>query len=89
MYYGAYITVSESMMLILSLLLHHNLIMSCIADIITVLEYHCLPRNLRKNSLYKFKNFFRSGNNNMMKHYYCTICNRELKSMQNIYPVCR
>lgn len=77
------------MLLILSLLLHHNLTMSCIADIITVIEFHCPSRNLRRNSLYKFRKFFRLGETDAVRHYYCTICNRELRSMLDICPLCR
>lgn len=76
------------MLLILSLLLHHNLTMSCIADIITAIEFHCSSQNLRKNSLYKFKKFFRLDKTDAVRHYYCTICNQELRSINDICPLC-
>ena len=74
---GSPATVMESMLLILAILLHHNVTMTCLSDIITVINFHCLSQDLKKNSLYKFRKFFGLGKNNYMKkHYYCAICLR-------------
>ncbi|CAD6227420.1 GSCOCG00012013001-RA-CDS, partial [Cotesia congregata] len=58
LYAGASINATESMLLILTLLVNHNLTMTCIEDIIKVIHLHCPSQDLQKNSLYKFKKFF-------------------------------
>ena len=88
LYHGARISVEGSMLLILALLLHHNLTMECIKEIIIVLELHCLTENLVKNSLYKFRKFFNIRDNTLIKHYYCSICTRHLESLHHDCPVC-
>lgn len=48
LYHNADITVKESMLLILSLMLRHNLAMTTISDIISVKELHCPEMGLKK-----------------------------------------
>lgn len=45
LYHGAPLSVGESMLLILTILLHHNVNYLCLADIITVINLHCLQQN--------------------------------------------
>ena len=80
--------VMQSMLLILTILLHHNISMSCLLDIITVINFHCLRQDLNKNSLYKFKKYFSLDGETMKKHYYCGTCIRELRSSNDICPTC-
>jgi len=68
LYNGAEISVGASMLIILTLLLNHNLTMSCIEDIIIALELHCLHEGLKRNSLYKFRKYFRLSETNIIKH---------------------
>ncbi|XP_043477534.1 uncharacterized protein LOC122508322 [Leptopilina heterotoma] len=90
LYRGAPVTLAQSMLLILALFLHHNLSLSCIADIITVINFHCLNQNLKKNSLYKFLKFFSLNTNNgsVKKIYYCSTCIRELPNAKFRCPSC-
>lgn len=88
LYLGAPLTVTHSMLLILRLLLHHNINMLCLSDIITVINLHCLPEQLKKNSLYKFRKFFSLKETNLQKHYYCSFCTRDLESAEDICPSC-
>ncbi|XP_011859941.1 PREDICTED: uncharacterized protein LOC105557338 [Vollenhovia emeryi] len=76
------------MLIILSLLLHHNLTMTCIEDIIIALELHCLREGLKRNSLYKFRKYFRLNQTNIIKHYYCKFCTRELRTKNDQCPSC-
>ncbi|RLU15666.1 hypothetical protein DMN91_011420 [Ooceraea biroi] len=85
---GAEITVRASMLIILTLLLNHNLAMSCIEDIIIAIELHCLHEGLKRNSLYKFRKYFRLNQTNIIKHYYCTFCIRELRTINDECPSC-
>ncbi|CAD6238178.1 GSCOCG00012513001-RA-CDS, partial [Cotesia congregata] len=48
LYNGSHITVGDSMLIILSFLLRHNLTMVCIEDIIKAIELHCLQDGLKK-----------------------------------------
>ena len=87
LYRGSPLTVMESMLLILTILIHHNVTMTCLSDVIAVINFHCLSQGLKRNSLYKFRKYFRLGkNNNLKKHYYCTICLRVLASSDEICP---
>lgn len=55
LYQDAGITVRGSMLIILTLLLvHHNLTMTCIEDIIFALQLHCLQKGLQKYINYFF-----------------------------------
>ena len=89
LYDGAQITVGQSMLLILALLLHFNLSMSCVESYITVLQFHCLQENLVKNSLYKFKKYFGFlGASNIIKHFFCSACFRQLESADHNCVTC-
>ena len=58
LYRGSILSVGESMLLILMILLRHNVNYNCLADIIAVINMHCLQNNFQKISLNKFKKFF-------------------------------
>jgi len=75
------------MLLILTIAIRHNLNMSCLADIINVINLHCPTHGLKKNSIFKFKKFFSLKKFNIKKHYYCATCDRELED-HNICPLC-
>lgn len=77
------------MLLILTILLHHNVKMSCLSDIISVINFHCLTEDLKMNSLYKFRKYFSlDGKSYMKKNYYCATCIRELRSNDDICLSC-
>ncbi|XP_015124328.1 uncharacterized protein LOC107046259 isoform X2 [Diachasma alloeum] len=88
LYRGAPLNVGESMLLILTLLLRHNLNYLCLADIMTVINLHCLQQNLKKNSLTKFQKYFSLNENEMKKHHYCATCLRPLTSANDVCPSC-
>ncbi|CAG5102758.1 Protein of unknown function, partial [Cotesia congregata] len=87
---GAPINVRESMLLILTLLINHNVTMTCVEDIIRVIQLHCPREDLVKNSLYKFKKYFSLEQDNQVidNHFYCTTCERELESIDDNCPSC-
>lgn len=87
-YYGATITVFESMMVILMILIHHNVTYLCLADIITAINLHCLQENLVKNSLFIFQKFFSIEETEIIKHFYCTTCVRPLNAANAVCPSC-
>lgn len=88
-YHNAHITESESMLMILSLMLRHNLNMTAIADIIDVIQLHCPQMDLKKNNLYKFKKFFKIDEDyDTKKHFYCPACKRKLENNHAICATC-
>ncbi|XP_033217304.1 uncharacterized protein LOC117173044 isoform X2 [Belonocnema kinseyi] len=88
LYRGATITVGESMLLILAIFIFYNVDYSCLADIITVINFHCLQENLIHNSLYKFQKYFSIKETQMRKHFYCSICIRPLTGVDDMCPSC-
>lgn len=89
LYHNSPVTVRESMLLIQSLLLRHNLNMTCISDIITVIQLHCPEEGLKKNSLYKFRKYWNfNKKNEIKKHFYCSQCLRDLQHENDNCPSC-
>lgn len=89
LYNGAPITVAESMALILSLILNHQLTGSCVADLLYVLHLHCIAQGLRKLSLYRFRQYFSFSNAPVTKIYYCSNCMSLLDQNYNVCPECQ
>lgn len=89
LYAGAPITIAQSMLLILSLVLKHNLTGTSIADIITVINLHCPNEAFRKNSLHKFKKYFSWSTDKFTKHYYCSVCTTSLATKNSICETCQ
>lgn len=89
LYAEASINVIQSMLLIFKLLIHHNLSMTCIEDIIRVINSHCLQQALINNSLFKFKKFFNLENDIVNKHFISTTCDRELESVNYNCLLCQ
>ncbi|XP_044582705.1 uncharacterized protein LOC123263800 [Cotesia glomerata] len=93
LYPGAPLTVSQSMTLILSLLTRHNVTQTCLGDIIAVINSHCNHNNNNcfKNSLHKFRKFFslsKKGKIKKKKHFYCSICQKNLKTENEVCDNC-
>ncbi|CAG5090584.1 Protein of unknown function [Cotesia congregata] len=77
LYLGAEITKRESMLVILAMCLKHHLSMTCIDDLIRVIELHCLSRGLIKNN-----------KENVKKHFYCPSCASQLNNENEICYMC-
>lgn len=90
-YSGAPITVNESMLMILTLFVKHNLTKTCLADIISLINLHSIADNLIQNSLYKFTEYFDINlDETFQKHFYCSTCpSQELESKHDQCGTCR
>lgn len=88
LYFGAEITVRESMLAILSVCLKHNLPSTCLDDIISLVNLHCIRRGLQKNSLYKLKKYFNLGQTDSKKHFYCSSCAQILDDENEVCRTC-
>lgn len=88
-YTGAPITVLECMSLVMSLKLKHNVTNTCISDMLTVIQLHCLRQGLVKLSLHKFEKYFCSTKAKTNKRFYCTVCESPLATKEHVCPVCR
>lgn len=84
-YDGGPISVEESMLVVLSLSLKHNLTDTCISDILKAIQLHFLPKNAKKVSLYHIQKFFGIKKDTYVKHYYCTKCS---KASENYVDIC-
>lgn len=62
-YEGGPITVSNSMMIMMSLALKYNLPDTCIEDFFTAIRLHCRIERRQKMNLYYFKKYFSQGKN--------------------------
>lgn len=89
LYNGAPLTVAESMALILSLILNHQLTGSCVADLLYVLHLHCIAQGLRKLSLYRFRQYFSFSSAPVTKIYYCSYCMSILDQNYDVCPECQ
>lgn len=77
------------MLPILAIVLHNSLNMSCVEDIIFILELHCLSENLVKNSLYKWKKYFGFGaDDKVIKQFFCSACYRLLSTADDNCITC-
>lgn len=74
LYAGAPITVGESMLSVLSLVLAHNLSGTCLVDVLELVAMHCPQPNLCKTSLFKFKKYFSDLKSPLHRRYYCSVC---------------
>lgn len=74
LYTGASITLAASMILIISFAMRHALTGEALADLLVLLELHCLSPNLCSRNLRTFMNFFSSLKSPLEFHYYCEMC---------------
>lgn len=89
LYRNAPLTIHESMVLILCFFLRHNVTQTCLSDLIILINLHCLPLNMYKNSLFKFKKYFSlSKKNPILKHFYCTWCFKKLEHCNDSCTSC-
>lgn len=88
LYFGAPITLNESMMAILTLSFTHNLSRACLDDILQLVSIHCPPSNQCTNNLRLFKKHFAKSKSLVSRHYYCTTCYESLKSKSQVCGQC-
>lgn len=75
LYDGAPLSICESILAILSLVLRHSLSGSCLADILDLVYIHCPQPNMCTKTSYLFKKYFRNiGSIPPVRHYFCSSC---------------
>lgn len=74
LYAGATITLAGSMILLIAFAMRHSLTGEALADLLVLLELHCLTPNLCQRNLKTFMDFFRSLKVPLQFHYYCQQC---------------
>lgn len=67
----------------MNLSLNHNLTDRCIADVLSVISKHCMPKKFKKMSLYHFQKFFQIEPLSMVKNYYCSQCHQSIDDDAN------
>ena len=93
MYPGSQLKLSASVLLILTLAVAHNLNGSCLSDVISLINLHCIPGMQSKcvRSLTAFKKYFVDLQLPIMKHFYCKFCSEYLGVMGDTpddCPIC-
>lgn len=89
LYSNAPLTKHESMILMLCFFLKHNISQTCLSDLVLLINLHCMPLNMYKNSLFKFKKYFSlSKASPILKHYYCTWCHKKLEHLNDTCTSC-
>lgn len=74
LYDGATITLAASMVLLISFAMRHSLTGEALADLLMLVELHCLAPNLCQRNLKTFMAFFCSFRSPLQFHYYCEKC---------------
>nr|XP_022307774.1 uncharacterized protein LOC111113776 [Crassostrea virginica] len=62
------------MILLISYAMRHSLTGDAIADLLVLIELHCLTPNLCQKNLKTFMDFFRNCKSPLQFHYYCENC---------------
>lgn len=74
LYAGATITLAASMVLVISFAMWHSLTGEALADLLVLLDLHCLTPNLCMKSIKTFMDLFRTFKAPLQFHYYCEQC---------------
>ena len=92
-YPGSHLKLSESVLLILTLAVTHNLKGSCLSDVISLINLHCIPgpQNKCVRSLNALKKYFVDLQLPITKHFYCKFCSEYLGvtgDTPDVCPIC-
>lgn len=88
LYENATVTVRESAAAIIAFTMNHNLSVSCLGDLLTLVQLHCPRNHLVKLSVHKLKKYHNFGHDAVNKIYYCSVCQEGLASPQDICRLC-
>lgn len=84
LYKGAPISVDESLLLVLTYAIRHNLSGAAIVDLLELISLHCREENKKmKTSLYFFKKHFAHLKAPVKLHYFCSDCYEPLESQNS------
>ena len=73
-YTGANITVAISMLLIMTYAMRHSLSSEALADLLTLINLHCMSSNHVSKTLYLFRKNFQHLKSPLRFHHYCSNC---------------
>lgn len=74
LYKGAPITLGASLLLIMTFSVRHGLSGVALADLLILIELHCITPNLCRTSMKLLRAFFKQLRCPVELHYYCTCC---------------
>ncbi|PFX23185.1 hypothetical protein AWC38_SpisGene12255 [Stylophora pistillata] len=89
-YPGSPLKLSESILLILTLAVTHDLNGSCLSDVISLVNLHCIPgpQNKCVSSLRALKKYFSDSQLPITKHFYCKFCSEYFGVLGSTADVC-
>jgi hypothetical protein len=80
---------AASLTLLVSYAMRHALTGEALADLLVLIEIHCLTPNLCVTNFRTFKNFFRNLKSPLQFHYYCQKCySYHGQELKNACPSC-
>lgn len=85
---GAPLTVKESILCILALVLKFSLSGVVLAGILELISLHCPEPNFCRTSLFTFKKYFEDLHTPVTRHYYCPTCLSSLEDKMLQCPKC-
>ena len=88
LYAGARLTLMTSMLLILSFSMKHGITTNAFADLLVLVELHCISPNIFKKTTKLFTQFFKELRSPVEFHYYCTQVNCLSYLGQKLPDVC-
>ena len=85
-YEGTQLTLGESILLIMTFALTHNLTGKAFSDFLDVIRLHCKESNLLPSTVYELKQWYQGLKIAPLKHYYCGECLLSLKEDTAVCP---
>lgn len=89
LYPGAPLSLVESVVSILSLLLSFQITGVLLTKILELIELHCIKPNKCHKTLYKFKKFFRDLKTPLIRHFFCSGCFSKLEKKNSVCQICK
>lgn len=89
LYPGSRLTVSVSMLLIMSFAMRHGLSGQALADLLVLIELHCVIPNVFRKTVQMFTSYFRDLGSPIEYHYYCCTCLTYIGLNKSSCPCCK
>ncbi|CAG5075212.1 Protein of unknown function, partial [Cotesia congregata] len=89
LYNGSPITIGESILSLLMLVIRHKISHVLLTDIIKIISLHCPIPNFFPRTLYKFRKFFSEFGLPIRRHYFCSICFSKLENSTSNIEKCK
>ena len=83
LYEGSRLNLLESMMLLITFVMRHQLSREATKDLLQLVELHCMVPNLCRSSLHNFYSYFSHTSTPVQRHYLCAFCKNYTGTVSN------